>query len=169
MEFIIYLASDKNMWVNITVFMVIVIFACHGGGFVSGVMMVFYASYIAVDAFYLWQEFNYSWLYAEAKFNSIMYMAVSIVCLMAMLLFFTNAILRGHQALVSFIVAAYIGAYYLLPNLMQAGVIEYTTGLIPLYEYVYEYSVFIDILFVIAGWLSLRGGDEMAHPDRNLY
>ena len=78
-------------------------------------------------------------------------------------------ILRGHQALISFIVAAYIGVYYLLPNLIQAGVIEYTTGLIPLYEYVYEYSVFIDVLFVIAGWLSLRGGDEMAHPDRNLY
>ena len=167
MEFLSYLASDLNVWINVTAFIVFVIFAVHGGGIVCMGMALFYGAYIAVDVFYLWHEFTWSWMYARAKFSSIMYMAVATVCLMVMLLFFVNSLLRGHQALVSFMLSGWIGAYYMLPNLIQAGVIEYTTNLIPLYEYIYEYSVFVDVVFVIAGWLSLRGGDEMARRGRH--
>lgn len=167
MEFISYALSDINIWVNVTAFVVICIFAMHGGGVVCMGMALFYGAYIAIDTFYLWHELASSWVYANAKFGSIMYMAVSIVCLMIMMFFFINSLFRDYQALVSFVLASWIGVYYLLPNLIQAGVIEYSMKLIPLYEYIYQYSVFVDMAFVIAGWLSLRGGDEMAHRGRH--
>lgn len=169
MDFIYYSMSDEYLWVNVTAFVFIVIFAIHGGGLVSMGMGFLYLSYISVDAFYLWHEYQGSWMHGMSKFSSIMYMAVSIICLMTMMLFFVNAMLRTCQAKTSFLLALYIGVYYLVPNLIQAGMIEYTTDLIPLYEYVYDLSVYIDMLFVIAGWLSLRGGDEMARPGRHSY
>jgi hypothetical protein len=167
MEFLHYIASDIYVWVNVTVFVSIVVFAVHGGGVVCMGMAIFYGAYLAVDVFYLWHEFTSSWMHARAKFSSLMYLAVSVVCVMVMLFFFVNALLRGHQARVSFVLSAWIGGYYLISNLIQAGVIEYTADLMLLYEYIYEYSVFVDMAFVMAGWLSLRGGDEMAYHGRH--
>ena len=158
---------DFIMMVNIVSFALILTIAMSGGGFVAVGMAMFYGSYISIDAFWLWSEGYISSLTAiqYAKFSSVMYLLVSICCAICMLYFFVVALFKEQQAKLSFVIATYIAVYYLAPNLIQAGVINYSTGLIPYYEYWYDYSVIVDLLFVLFAWLgNVRGGNEWSKP-----
>ena len=158
---------DFIMMINVLVLGFICIAARFGGGFVAVGMAMFYGSYISIDAFWLWsQSYIDSLSYIQyAKFSSVMYLLVSICCAICMLYFFLVAIFKQGQVRISFVIAAYIAAYYLTPNLIQAGVINYSTGLIPYYEYWYDYSVIVDLIFVSAAWLdNVRGGNEWSEP-----
>ena len=158
---------DFIMMVNILAFVFICVATRYDGGFVAVGMAMFYGSYISVDAFWLWSgDYIDSLSYIQrARFSSVMYLLISICCAICMLYFFMVAIFKQEQARISFVISAYITVYYLAPNLIQAGVINYSTGLIPYYEYWYDYSVIVDLLFVLAAWLgNVRGGNEWSKP-----